>query len=263
MDLRKKIEVTQFFNGETLDFDPDSSPETFEYYINIYKNHFNLLNEFDTDDYIKTSTDCIKRLHFPIKEDSILRSDLGNLFKISGDCDFNFNEKKFYLFVFLLTDNDEYLRKLNDFYKNRHHSLINMSIMPTTGGLNLVKGNINNQDRFDKFIYELYKYFNNEKNEILSRCRANKESLKFYLSYFNNDIYQYCREIYFIYDKNLVDDLIESGKKEVTFQYPYTTKFNKTKEENKVFLINYMNLAERYWSEKEKNIKNHLKSQTQ
>ena len=198
----------------------------------------------------KTDNDTVKRLD----EFKILAIKRLGKFKISGETDFNFKDIKFkYYKELIINDNNisdydkqESLKKLEK-CKKMHHSLCNFSLMPMTGGMNNVKGMLQ-QDRIDRFIYVLYDYFKNKNNitnykhHIFSQCRSNKiiqESLSEYLSLFD-DIYDYCRKIYKIDDAQFVERFIESGSKEISTA-------NQVRE--------YMNLAEQYWKMKAEFIK--------
>lgn len=281
MDLYEKVADIQDYKGKRTYFDPDSSPLAIEYYKLIYKNHFKLYNELDFTNlhlsYQKEKETDItyRRLHVQLNESSkymkkvTMENDIIQLvptFEISGDCDFNFNDNKYKLFSLLFYDDFDsiHYKKLKDFNQNKHHSLINMSFMITTGGMNNFKGQFYFYDRFDKYIYHLDKFYNEGDEEILCNGKGNKEWLKLYLNQFK-DVIDYCENIYFINDDNgLITDLIKSGSKNITFYENSTDKnsinFEKTKNKNKEFIIEYINLAERYWEEKAKNIKKHLKN---
>lgn len=265
MNLNKIVKDKQIYNNEEKPFDPDSSPEAIEYYKKIYKNHFKLFSEFEADDSKVVKADDsddgkskrYSRIHFKIKSNSKYLQEFESEFKISGDIDFNFNEKKYEYFEPLLKENKKYLKKLKCFRDNRHHSLINMSLMPTTGALNTIKGFKSSFDRHDKFLFSLNNYYNFGCDRIFTFSENNEESIRSFLNQFT-DIYDYCKNFYFIEDKNLINDLIKSGEQRIYFY-----KSNNTDESKKInadFLINYMNLAERYWEEKAKNIKKHLKN---
>lgn len=251
------VPVKQFFKGELDIFDPDSSPYAIEYFKKIYGNSdWKLIDEFDFNNLEKTSNrKGFSRLHIRLNHESSYRNTgmFWMKFKLSGDTEFNFNENK-----------EKYLRKKNMSVENKklleecsskHHTLLNMSLLPTTGSLNVLKSRLSVPndgviiyssnhtpeclDRQDTFISALNDYFNNRKNElILSKSGKNREPLINYLNEFSN-IYDYCNKVLFIKDKSLVNLLIENGAK------PINTESD---------VLNYINIAQQYWEEKEKNI---------
>lgn len=178
--------------------------------------------------------------------------------KMGGDTIFNFNHGKYDTFRKILQNDDIALKQLERCAKN-HHSLLNFSLMPRTGGLNNVKGNIfDHLDRFDTFVYFLDDYYhihNDNKychallNGYVPKCTHGiREILKTYLKKYN-DVKDYCQQIYFIapqYKTNdsndpLLERLIENGKKPIQ----YTDEV----------LKEYMTLAEDYWAMRHNELK--------
>lgn len=154
--------------------------------------------------------------------------------RVGGDCDFNFNEKKYKLFKEIIGGDQQALQQL-DRCKEMHHTLLNFSLMEATGNMQGFKGS-NRFDRFDHFIYKLDQYFNGTSVDALSASSPeNKGGLIAYLSNFK-DIYEYCNEVYFIENTNFIDEIIKNGELPI-----------KTCDD----VVRYMNLAERFWSEKE------------
>ena len=128
----------------------------------------------------------------------------------------------------------------------KHHSFENFAFMPITGGMNNLKGR-QKLDRPDIHISDLQKYFSNDKeNKILSCARNNKEALEWYLSIFNDNIYQYFRRIYLIDDRDFID-------KEFL-------PFSNTKIKNEDSAIQYMKLAIKFWDLRKSNIDKYLKT---
>lgn len=198
----------------------------------------------------KIDNDTVKRLY---ESKNLNIKKLGN-FRMSGETDFNFKDIKFKYYKDLINEDktisdcekEKIIKQLEE-CKKMHHSLCNFSLIPMTGGMNNVKGMLQ-QDRIDRFIYVLDDYFKNKNNitnykhHIFSQCRSNKiiqEALSEYLSLFD-DIYDYCRKIYKIDDAKFVERFIESGSKEISTA-------NQVRE--------YMNLAEQYWKMKAEFIK--------
>lgn len=222
--------------------DLDSSKDAWDklYHI-IYKENFDSIFNFEIISDKETSTEC-RRWYIKIdREKQPKLSKKYPLFKMAGDCIFNFNEKKSKLFKKLL-DVDDY--PLLEYCCSNHHELCNFSFMPITGGMNNKKGTLRCNsaeqyayDRFDLFIYELNLYYNKKPSRIFSKY--NKEALIWYLGLFNN-IYEYCEKIYMIDDKEFVDDIISSGSSAIT---------------NRGKAIKYMKLAEKYWKMKSDKLK--------
>ena len=181
--------------------------------------------------------------------------------EISGDCFFNFNEKK--LTEFKKITCDEHLtRRLNRCAK-RHYSNENCVLMPVTGGMNNVKGKIyysNNRfvvagkgshskkayDRPDTFLWYLYMFYS-QRNRIFDLLSAGEylenSIFKEAMQSFNyvplyrflenfNDIYDYCKIFYGI-EKAFVDRMIQEGKMPIL-----------TSED----LNRYIDLAEDFWN---------------
>lgn len=254
------IPTEQEWKGEILEFDPDSSPKAWEMYKKYY-NNFTTLN---------TPTLNKKRLLSEVTVKNIN-------FKVAGDCSFNFNTKKENSFKLIIEDKHDLLEQLAECCK-MHHTLYNFDLMPVTGGLNNIKGNLkytdkNNTvkvhmqgrppingllDRLDTYIFFLDHSM--KRMEELKGCG----NLKIIGEFFNNSIftismntenfsvlyeilenyssiYSYCKTFYNLEDKKFIDKLIENGKKPI-----------KTTEDVK----NYMELANEFWSIKKKLIEN-------
>lgn len=108
---------------------------------------------------------------------------------------------------------------------------MNFSLLPTTGGLNKLKGNLyvtdiagvnfsgelhqNCDDRLDSFLYCLNQHFERKSNLIFCYCsEANEDCLQSFFLLFD-DIYDFCEKIYFIRDKALIRRLLVNGKKPI------------------------------------------------
>lgn len=245
----------QLFNGEKEYFDPDSSLHAMKHYEETYeRNNWKLINEFDFKNLKCLFPDSeFLRLYVPLKKDSNYRKQgmFWNKFTLSGEIDFNFNDKKVKVFSKLLTNENV---KLLKFCNAGHHKLLNMSLLPATGKLNNLKGHlfVENEgyinysrkfipeclDRQDTFISALNNYFIRKDELVLSESGINKEPLINYLNEFS-DIFDYCDKVLLIKDKSLINTLIENGAKPI---------------KNETDVLNYINLAQKYWKEKEKNI---------
>lgn len=195
--------------------------------------------------------------------------------ELGGELDFNFNSNpdpkkwrkaKYEYYKKLLKDDDKMTDidkgkaiKLLDKCKERSKKRCNFSLIIRTGGLNNVKGKMSQEkralDRFDVFIFILNDYFykrnkqveNGQKedymhiifSEAFHSAKENRECLYQYLGLYEN-IEVYFRRNYNISDKKLIEDLIESGSKPID-------------SGNRV--VEYLDLAERYWNAKEDGIR--------
>lgn len=154
--------------------------------------------------------------------------------RLGGDCDFNFNEKQYRPFKTIIGDNQKAIEQLNRCEK-MHHTLLNFSLIQAMGNMQGFKGS-NEYDRCDTFIYELDRYFKGDSDNILSKSTApNRPDLINYLEHFKN-IYEYCKEIYFIESHEFVDRIIKNGERPIR---------------DCDDVVRYMNLAEEFWAEKE------------
>ncbi len=181
--------------------------------------------------------------------------------ELSGDCFFNFNEKKIQAFIKNISCTSETKRKLKE-CSERHHTNENCVLMPVTGGLNNVKGKIYYRgngfvvrgigastdkcyDRPDTFLVYLNDFFEQKKNslnllsagEYLSNSifkealqSFNFADLYIFLDAFE-DVYEYCNLFYGI-DEVFADRMIEEGKEPII---------------DDAGLNRYMLLAEDFW----------------
>lgn len=219
--------------------DCDSSKDVWEQlYDIIYRDTFGYLLDFNSKSDSETSKKC-KRLY--IKIDRKKQPDLAKeypKFKMAGDCIFNFNEKKVALFSELVGDDNKLLK----ICKDNHHSLLNFSFMPITGGLNSTKGILRCEngiekkgfDRPDVLIAELEKYYGKKPARIFRK--TNSATLTWYLNLFaERSIAGYCEDIYLIDDGIMLQRFIDLSKKPIC---DYNTA------------IEYMTLAYDYWEMK-------------
>lgn len=266
----KKVLENQMWEGRQELFDPDSSPLAWEYYK---KNYTNITY---TDEYKKYGND---KKGYRLKCKAKLKDKKKNIeFEVAGDCSFNFNDEKKGLFESIIEKEEDLAKKENlqkklNYCHDMHRTLYNFDLIPVTGGMNNVKGNLKYKngkilvhdlgrrpgslhDRLDTFIY-LVDYFLSRRNEYERKKNYDlKEIGVFYInSVFSfslrgenfeflyellenyNDIYEYCKDFYNINNKEFVKRLIENGKSEI---------------ENPEDLCKYMKLAEDFWELKKK-----------
>ncbi|HEY8909700.1 MAG TPA: hypothetical protein VIM51_05405 [Desulfosporosinus sp.] len=248
----------------------DSSREIWKYYKEIYtEKHWPLIKEFDLENVLtyeernSKRPKEIKRYYSYIKQESSNKEKFGFEFSLGGECDFNFNEEKKRQFKELLQVNSSTKELEEQLEKccSMHHDKLNFSVVPTTGKMNNFKGTVyfdgseikcenstrwhkSAYDRLDTFVYCLNEFFINKNELVLSlSTQCNKSCLQEYLNTFSNDIYNYCRDIYFIKNRNFVKRLIENGRKPIN---------------NSVDLKQYMDLAIEYWKIKESHINSNL-----
>lgn len=243
MDIfNNKIKSNQSFKGKNYNFDADSSPKAWEYYEYVYKDRI----KFDKRDLKRSNSRLVLNRY------EILGKNISNMLVLGGDCFFNFNDIKINLFKKLILEENEDTRKIIlklEECNKKHHTFLNMNLMPVTGGLNNSKQSVyfNNAgyafagvggsgakyDRGDTFIYllsETFDYIKDKKNKSLSILEAGKylsnsifkwslqtqnfECLFRFLNSFT-DVYEYCEILYMI-DKTEVDVLIKNGKQPIS-----------------------------------------------
>lgn len=241
----------QSSNGNKIKFDPDSSPEAWDY--------FKVFN-----DKIKKPNLKNKRL---IWENEIINIDgKSETIDIAGDCSFNFNNNKMKSFEKMQLEG---LQKLKlEVCQKMHHNLLNFDLMPVTGGMNNLKGNLkygqenkilvhdlgrkpdNAHDRLDTFV-TFIDYSLKKRNELKQNIPCIKEIGEFFsnsifttslkgenfgvlYNFMDNyeNVYTYCKEFYNIDSRSFIDRLVESGKKPI---------------EDAESLNDYMDLAIDYW----------------
>jgi len=212
-------------NEEKFDvYDPDSSEWTWNNFYNITYRTLgywkNLNEEKKVGRYKKAIYTC---------------KNLDQIY-IGGDVIFNFKDGHGKIFQELL--GNQYNEKT---YSRMHHSILNFSLIPSTGGLNLNKANGRYCDRLDRFIFYLDKFIQlkNENNPLMGIRGRNKNTipkLKNYISNFDC-IKEYCQAYYLIDSKktDLVDRLKKSGEDYVN---------NGATTEN---CLQYLNLASEFW----------------
>ena len=256
----KNKEIVEMQQG--IKYDPDSSPAALEHYKQVYRNSDYINKHYDLQkqvfyNYCKTgysdgsksfnyinkpSKNECNRLYILEKGTKIIDNKyIEPAYRLGGECDFNFNNKKCDMFLKIIKDDPDASEKEKNMAieqlsrcQKKHHTLINFSLMQAIGNMQTAKGR-NRFDRFDTFIYELNNYYQGLSDVVLQTSSdSNMQALKEFLDSFKN-VYDYCKTFYFI-DKNLVDEMIKSGGKPIS---------------NTIELVRYMDLAEKYWSTKE------------
>ena len=266
--IDEKIKNKQKWNNKDMYFQPDSSPDAWDYYKKVYcKAEFAKDYNFDSlhfynsyktiglkgaakigeewANFVDKPLENENRLYALKRNTKMIEKD-GNTFflaccRLGGECDFNFNKKKMNLFRELI-ENDSYVsteRKdeadgLLKICEEGHHKLFNFSLMESMGNLQGFKG-ANRFDRLDTFVYELNLYYKGLSNRII--IAANEITRAGLIAFLNKfkDVYHYCKEIYLIEDKEFIEKIIQNGSNPIT---------------NTSELIQYMNFALEFWKQK-------------
>lgn len=186
------------------------------------------------------------------------REEVSAPMKFSGETDFNFSYKR----------RKELCRSRYEHYKKilerdlkgegileiyiemlkecaqMHHSQDNISIMLKSGNMQGAKGSIG-LDRLDVWLLILNLRYKHKINLLQNHCTMeNCSEIEEFLDLFD-DVYDYANTIYHI-DEDLVNDLIESGKRPLNCASD---------------VITYMSLAKRFWKQKHEYIEKQLKSE--
>lgn len=237
-----QVSETQSLKGKEREFDRDSSPEAWDYF-KVFSGEIKDLNLNS------------KRLIW--KEKTI---------DIAGDCSFNFNDKKMASFEKMKLED---LQKLKlEVCQKMHHNLLNFDLIPVTGGMNNLKGNLkydqenkilvhdlgkkpdNMHDRLDTFV-TFIDYSLKKRNELKQNIPCIKEIGEFFsnsifttslkgenfgvlYNFMDNyeNVYTYCKKFYNIDSISFIDKLVASGKKPI---------------KDAESLNDYMDLAIDYW----------------
>lgn len=249
--------------------DPDSSDQAWEYYKHVYKDEYGkydkrleFLNKLNVDG------ENDKKYQLKGESNRLIAETIDRKIPIpdfGGDTMFNFKHIKYNFFQNVL---DTDTAQLDRCAKN-HHSLLNFSLMPSTGGLNDSKGRIFDKlDRFDTFIYFLDQFYNSSTQHIYTHALLNGSNrnvsfgnikiLKDYLQSYDT-VDNYCKKIYFISDDNFIDRLIANGRKPIHyFKLVLETLSEPEKQDNIETLKEYMDLAEDYWEMRHNQIQKNL-----
>ena len=216
------------------EYDPDSSPEAWEFYKSANKVYLESLENQNLGKY------CTKRYSRLFVVDN-------SGCRISGDVVFNFEKLKGKI---TKDSGPDYERLIRYNLPENRYAYRNLSLFPMEGKLQLWKGG--NLDRIDVFISELYSYYNCSENKKMDHIFmkynlgigkghttiTNKQILKSFLDSMGNGeegFFNYCDKIYLM-DKDLAKRMVESGRH---------SSINTTEK-----LIEYMDLAKEFWNRK-------------
>lgn len=203
---------------------------------NVYKCMYKDYLEINSDNITKKGT---QRPY--IKSSLIYNGKKSEELSFSGETDFNFSKTKVFgygrnrynHFKKFLDKKDVNSIHMLDTCCDNFHSQVNISLMPQTGCLQLVKKSIGN-DRLDTFVWCLNEYYHHRNSLVFNFCSyENLNALTSFLELFQN-IHEYCRVIYCI-DSKLTDHLVESGRKPIDSAKRVTE---------------YMELANEFWTQK-------------
>lgn len=168
--LREPVTGEITINGIKIVSEPDSSIKAWEHYINTYKKKLNMDNitlNLSSNRFISTIL---------VVEEYV---------KLGGDCDFNFSDAKIHksynsftcfndLIEYSKAETEQKIRVIRklELCRRNHHSLINFSLMPVTGGLNQVKQRIDKYDGLIKVLNKINDYY--KSGEKVSKSKNNK-----------------------------------------------------------------------------------------
>ena len=269
-DADEGLNLKYPFDTKKNAYDPDSSLRAWEYYFKMYYEFLsNVDNEYEVFSieenrfwFIKENA-VYKRVAgtfcyfkngkyiWPYKlDESKLRE--GKNIGIAGDCVFNFNEKKFSRFWKMIEkDNNKKNQQIKEILllcSSMHHSPFNFSLMPTTGGLNNIKGR-NALDRIDVFLNTLKNIYEKiKKNEEIEEINVTKTTGRALIHFLKciGSFENYCKIFYQLdYEENednLVNKLIKNAEKNESI-------------ENSDQLVEYMKLAVEYWEKQKEKYK--------
>lgn len=221
--------------------------------------------EFDTSELAWIAYKVFYETDFKIRTESNSRRNcklyVENVeINLSGDTDFNFGQgwshsrlRKYEGYLHQVPNDyralyQKQLRKCQVLYK----TIVNLSLMPQTGSLQLVKSGLGN-DRFDTYIWALNSYYEGETSLLFNRASfQNTAVLKSFFEKFKSDnedvdsIHIYCEKIYGIpIHSQIVDELILSGKEAI---------------DSPERVIAYMQLAYKFWQHKLNYLRNMFES---
>lgn len=147
-------------------------------------------------------------------------------FEVGGEVDFNFGPTKISWFRHIIKEDnkvsDEEKKIANallNICEQYNYSLLNFSVMPKVGNLQGTKSGIGN-DRFDVFFWAIDLYYKGIDLVVNSRTTAQSmpvliNTLESFRKTTDKYDHNYFQIIYNIDDKELIERLIESGKKRI------------------------------------------------
>ena len=239
-------------NQRGVDYDPDSSPKSWKYYSHSYEHHYRLFSKFsfknpeyakwENFSYVNKLDENVpyQRLYVFADEGDVFES-APHVFRLGGETDWDFKEdsnrrKNKFGKLSKFIKNDHVKKRLVE-CKRMHHTLLNFSIMPATGNMQGIKseGYGDWLDRFDSFASIIDDYYQKKNELLLSKSKANQNSLVSYLSNFKG-VDDYFNQHYFIDNTDFIQRLVLSGKSDLN---------------NEEHVKRYISLAEEYWNLKE------------
>lgn len=273
-DIKLDLKLKYPFDTEKYVYDPDSSLRAWEYYFEMYYEFLSNVEEEDKDLLFKEkfgkkfwlSGNAYKRVVgtfcyfendkyiWPYKLDRDKLKEDQNI-GIAGDCVFNFNEKKVPNFEKIIKKDNlndqntkEQIKVVLSLCSKMHYSPFNFSLMPTTGGLNNIKGR-KALDRIDVFLNTLKNIYEKiEKKEEIEEINVTKTTGRALIHFLKciGSFENYCKIFYQLdyketKEKDLVERLLANGKNE-DIENPYQ-------------LVEYMKLAVEYWEKQKEKYK--------
>lgn len=166
-----------------LIYEYDSNVERWEYYKRIYP-FVSDIKELHIDGNRYVGCFTFKTKNNQVILEQVTNSSRENYIELSGDCFFNFNDKKVGRFMQIKGIDDSTKKRLVIFKNNFHYSNENCVLLPKTGAINNFKGNVyyklkeksfrvynqvgrppkNRDDRPDTLIYYLSKFWTAKKD---------------------------------------------------------------------------------------------------
>ena len=139
---------------------------------------------------------------------------------VNGDVCFNTKLKyktRYSLLGSLIKESSQF-KDMNQLLSELRYSPMNISILPKTGGLNIIKKNFAD-DRLDSFIWLLNQYYRGVTAPIVNRgtvnsCISNQLLLKCFLDKFKSEK-EFCLFFYGLEDEKFVSKLIGSGQRAI------------------------------------------------
>lgn len=267
-----------FKNRESICYEPDSSPEAWEFYQMYYdeegilKKNFNfkrpvLYNHCQDLGYENEYKEgkLLPYVNLPLLKigkkganpnrlvalingtrSNFLSNDIESFHptsRLGGECDFNFNEEKYMAFKRIIgNSNKEALEQLERCRK-MHHRFANFSLMQSAGGLQIFKGMLE-YDRWDIFIYELNQYF---------KCESKIERAKTQLcKYLARSSFHPVNKKFLTQYLDLFDNIYEYCKQVYFIEDEEFISTIISERPKKIIdaedIVRYMNLAENFWN---------------
>lgn len=249
-EIEKMIWGDMIMNAyRDIKHDIDSCEDVWNgFYKKIYPGFFSKYLDFSKLEDKETSIKC-KRWYIKLLDDLSEKKKYPN-FKMAGDCIFNFNSKKAKILKGYIGEDKEGLDLLR-YCVEHHHTYLNFSFMPITGGMNNTKGR-HTLDRPEILTYELLKHYEGEESKAINGASsANIPALIYYLSWFEikedisgrvdakKSISKYMKEVYQIEDDDFVSRFLGFANVDVC---------------DKDTAIDYMRMAKEFWEKR--NLKN-------